>query len=733
MSGNEAAISGRREAIDARTLALCIGFFASGFCSLLYQVIWTRLAFAHFGIITPVLSLIVSVFMLGIGIGSVYGGNWAERLARRGLSPLTFWACMEFVIAIGAFVVPASFNFGETILLGLNSAASATYLAISAVVITITVLPWCVAMGTTVPVVMDHLRSSRGDRENFSLLYLANVFGAMVGTFLTAIALIEIFGLAGTYQLAAIVNLLIAALALILSRNSAAPGAETRMSPQIARAPAPPLSARLILFTTGFSCLGLEICWARDFTFDLYTTIYAFAFILTTYLLATMAGTVQYRKHVPGEREFRLWPRLALLFPAALLPVIVSDPRLKATGLGELLSIVPFSMLLGAVTPALIDRHAKDDPVRAGSLYGVNIAGSIVGPLIAAYILLPTVGIRWAMILLSLPLLPLTLLHYASGGRRRLASVVAAGVTLCLGVFFSRSYDDPYLSIYPQPAVVHRGIVATAIAAGTGRSQMLSVNGVPITDKSIETQIMADLPMALQGHANSALDICFGMGTTFRTLSFWGGDVTAVDLSSSVIRSFGFFYPDTAKILDNPKNRVVVDDGRRFLMRTKRKFDVITIDPPPPIPAAGSSLLYSTQFYVIVKRRLTPDGILQQWVPAEHGPTVQSIALALHQSFPYLEAFAGRGGFGIHFLASMHPIPSLTPSAFISRLPPRAARFLLAWGPPNDTLEKLVTNILDRRIPLDTLLPPPGSGIPALTDNRPFNEYFLLRKVGLMP
>ena len=43
MSGNGTAISGRREAIDARTLALCIGFFASGFCSLLYQVIWTRL------------------------------------------------------------------------------------------------------------------------------------------------------------------------------------------------------------------------------------------------------------------------------------------------------------------------------------------------------------------------------------------------------------------------------------------------------------------------------------------------------------------------------------------------------------------------------------------------------------------------------------------------------------------------------------------------------------------
>ena len=41
-------------------------FFISGFCSLLYEVLWTRLAFAHFGIITPVLSLVVSVFMLSL-------------------------------------------------------------------------------------------------------------------------------------------------------------------------------------------------------------------------------------------------------------------------------------------------------------------------------------------------------------------------------------------------------------------------------------------------------------------------------------------------------------------------------------------------------------------------------------------------------------------------------------------------------------------------------------------
>jgi spermidine synthase len=59
-----------------RTLFLL--FFLSGFCSLLYQVVWMRLAFASFGVITPVMSVVISVFMLGLAIGSWAGGRWIK-------------------------------------------------------------------------------------------------------------------------------------------------------------------------------------------------------------------------------------------------------------------------------------------------------------------------------------------------------------------------------------------------------------------------------------------------------------------------------------------------------------------------------------------------------------------------------------------------------------------------------------------------------------------------------
>jgi len=89
-------------------------FVASGFCSLVYQVVRLRLAFAAFGIITPVLSVLLSVFMLGLALGSWVAGQVVEPLAARTkLSPASGYAFVELGIGVGAFAVPAAFTWGE--------------------------------------------------------------------------------------------------------------------------------------------------------------------------------------------------------------------------------------------------------------------------------------------------------------------------------------------------------------------------------------------------------------------------------------------------------------------------------------------------------------------------------------------------------------------------------------------------------------------------------------------
>src|SRR5437016_13979166 len=98
--------------MDRFTRQILFGlFFVSGCCGLVYQVVWTRLAFASFGIILPVLSVVISVFMLGLSVGAWAGGRWIGALSRRtGLSAAYFYALAELVIGLGAFAVPRLFG-----------------------------------------------------------------------------------------------------------------------------------------------------------------------------------------------------------------------------------------------------------------------------------------------------------------------------------------------------------------------------------------------------------------------------------------------------------------------------------------------------------------------------------------------------------------------------------------------------------------------------------------------
>jgi len=138
---------------------LFILFFVSGFSGLVYQVVWVRLAFAAFGIITPVLSVVVSVFMLGLAIGAWAGGQSIKFLVRKtGWSALWFYAGTELLIGLGAFAVPELFAIGEKVLLSAGAADSARYLLFSALALALSVLPWCIFMGSTFPFMMAFVR-----------------------------------------------------------------------------------------------------------------------------------------------------------------------------------------------------------------------------------------------------------------------------------------------------------------------------------------------------------------------------------------------------------------------------------------------------------------------------------------------------------------------------------------------------------------------------------------------
>src|SRR5262252_7206522 len=423
------AISGRLKSI------LFLLFFCSGFCSLLYQVVWVRMAFAHFGVITPVLSVVLSVFMLGLGVGSWLAGKWVQWWSRRlKISSAYFYGGAELIIGIGALAVPQLFRAGENYLLKTGEASSTGYLLVSAIFIVVAILPWCTMMGATFPLMMSFIRQiDPANRSSFSFLYLANVMGAMAGTAVTALVLVELFGFRETYVIAATINCLIAATSFALARLHRL---EARQPVGLRRPAQVPMQAgidasrrwlEVVLFTTGFTSLAMEVAWTRAFTFVLKTTIYAFAMILTTYLLATWIGSYLYRRGLKGGRLISTEGVLGASCVFSLLPIVLNDPRLGENIAVTLLSIVPFCLALGYLTPRLIDAYSGGDPANAGRSYGVNIAGGILGPLVAAYILLPTIGTHAALLVLSVPMF---LLFLWAARRMLLSSWHGPGIAL---------------------------------------------------------------------------------------------------------------------------------------------------------------------------------------------------------------------------------------------------------------------------------------------------------------
>jgi spermidine synthase len=710
-----------------------IFFLVSGFCSILDEIIWLRLAMAQFGVTTALTSIVLSMFMAGLGVGSWGSGRLIRRYENRIRIPaLRLYALAELLIGMSAVLVPWQLLWGRMLLERVQVSSSGTYFVVSGVWVALTVVPWCACMGATIPIAMLAIRNSghQESKRSFSYLYLANVLGAVAGA-TVPLLLIELYGFGGTLKIGAALNGLLALSALILSANRSAQRPTAPHATAVGElpdhcSPGAPLQPLVLLFLTGLTSMGMEVVWIRQFTPYLNTVVYAFASILAVYLVSTFLGLQVYRLWSEKNRQEGRWIWLLLgLF--ALLPLVAANPGVHLSKLLRLLlGLAPFSGVVGFLTPLLVDRWSGGDPARAGKAYATNIVGCILGPLLAGFLLLPLMSERWVLFLFSLPWLLIGIRPLTRRTNRRFdwqATVSYAVVLVALPLLFSsRSYENQFAH-----GIVLRDHTATIVATGEGRNKVLLVNGVGITGLTPITKIMAHLPLAfLDRPPQNALVVCFGMGTTYRSLRSWDIPVTAVELVPSVPRVFGFYHADGPELFGSPLSHLVIDDGRRYLERTPGQYDVITIDPPPPVEAAGSSLLYSKEFYTIVCRRLRRGGILQQWLPWGDAVVHASVARALKESFPYVRVFHSVEGWGYHFLAGNQPLPERTAGELAQRLSAKAATDLVEWGPENNA-ERQFAQVLSRELSLDRMIAEAPEA-PALQDDHPVNEYYVIRR-----
>ncbi|OGV99694.1 MAG: hypothetical protein A3I04_04555 [Nitrospinae bacterium RIFCSPLOWO2_02_FULL_39_110] len=318
-----------------------------------------------------------------------------------------------------------------------------------------------------------------------------------------------------------------------------------------------------------------------------------------------------------------------------------------------LIMIIP-TMLMGASFPAISTIYLKDVKNIGrgiGRVYLVNTIGAIIGSFSAGFILLPIIGIQKSIIftgiiplILGITLIFLPPIHppLTKRGRRggKLIRYIVPTSSVVIGivviVLIIRSGDIPKLisvaKIDKGNEILYykEGIAGTVLVSSQETDltpfrkpvKRLWINGDPIAGEfrgALQLErLQAHLPLLFHPDPKEALIICFGTGSTAGAVSDHNvNEIYAIDILKEVFNSGEYFSEGNRNVLNDGRFRMIIEDGRNFLLTTDKRFDLITSEPPPP-SNAGIVNLYSREYYMLCKSRLKEGGMVSHWIPLHH-------------------------------------------------------------------------------------------------------------------
>jgi spermidine synthase len=660
-------------------------FLISGATGLVYEVTWMRSLGTVFGNTVFAASTILTAFMLGLAIGSWLLGRHADRMTR----PLRLYAWLELGIGVYAFAFPAILNAVDRFYLWFYQTCQpgphTLNLVRFVVSILILLLP-TVLMGGTLPVLSGLWAATPGRSESrlrtgqgVGLLYAVNTFGAVLGSFLSGYYLIRLLGVNSSIYVTATANVAIGSLAWLLSLGirprPVIPGAAKRkqqglaaLREQIARAQESPTVyservrtiALVGVFVAGFCAMAMEVLWSRVLVFVLGTSAYAFACMLTCFVLGLALGSLLSsvllvpRLKDPilafGVIEFAL--ALSILGSIQMLGWLwaldawvlerIVDWKISFAGdsmvhfIDTLAVIIVPTVLMGMVFPVAVRICA---PVwetvgrRVGQVYASNTIGCVLGSAAAGFLVIPLLGLRNSFLVVVAALFALAIALVALSDKRHRTLAMAGTVVSILlvaacAVWIPRDVFLQTVNTYHHPSkivFIDDGVTGTVTVHDLpDGDRLIAVDGVDVAgmDLMLRTtqKLQAYAPLLVHENPQDVVQIGYGSGETCGIgLDFGVARYTIVDICPGVFEAGVFFDEINRRSYANPKLRKIIMDGKNFIKMTEEKFDVIMNDSTYP-GTTGSSALYTYDHFKACRDRLKPKGVLSCWVPLDLRP-----------------------------------------------------------------------------------------------------------------
>jgi spermidine synthase len=673
-------------------LALCVLFFLSGFAGLVYQVLWLRQLGLLFGNTAYAAAMTLTIFFLGLTLGSWFWGNRAATVAR----PLRAYALLELAIAATAVAYFGLLDLYYAVygtLFRTFGSAPFLFTFVKAILATGILLPPAVFMGGTLPMMGQHVvRGAEQLGRRVTLLYGINTAGGALGALSAGFYLPPVLGFTRSYWLAIGVSIAVGVAAYAIGASNSPlwkrgaggdfatdPSQEIPLDPPFPKGEAGVLDPHVptgeggvlaVAFLSGFATLGLEVLWTKMFAQVLHNSVYSFSAILVTFLVALALGS--FAAHLLCRRAaqpaFGLVVLLLLagalvgLTPYAFhfvtdgLSYVAPKARWHAYILSVFANAATVMLLpaavIGTVFPYLLALTRLVDESAGktvGRLVAVNTSGAILGSLAAGFVLLGWLGL-WASIK------TMALLYFAA------AAVVSARLPLSpalralpLGglLLFATALDSsrlPLVRLDPRGECLHEmwegphGVVAVVERGKNLRLKVDNYYSLGGTGAFTYEQTQADIPIVMHPNPKSIFFLGLGTGITAGAALFHPvAEVTAAELIPEVVTAArGHFAKYINGLFEDPRARVVFEDGRHFLLGTDHTYDVIVGDLFIPWQA-GAGSLYTKEHFEAVARRLAPGGLFAQWLPLYQLSRDEALVITrtMLEVFPQLTLWRG--------------------------------------------------------------------------------------------
>ncbi len=404
-------------------------FFISGLTGLTYEILWTRMIVRIIGAAPFAVSIVLTVFMGGLGLGSYIAGRTIDRV-KDPLRLIRLYGILELAIGAYGVVLPlllvafgplysVLYNrlFEYFLVYNLLTFAGCSFLLILPVT----------CMGATLPVLSRFFITSLSRvGTHVGRLYGLNTIGAAAGSLLCGFWLISLWGVPGTLIFAIILNALIGIACLVVSHRlkgkMTAPeetmiGAEAK--PSKSHVPvnthAYGTYALIIFAVSGFCAMACEVIWIKLLGLIVGPTTYSFTIVIVTFISGLALGSIFFGwlgDRIKNVLMLLLLTQVAAALFALLFSQIMGNSQiffakvifhfkdnfaqlylLKAAMLFLFMSLPTFC--LGATFP-LVGKVYTNSLAHTGRsigfAYAVNSVGAVLGSFCAGFLLIPFIG-----------------------------------------------------------------------------------------------------------------------------------------------------------------------------------------------------------------------------------------------------------------------------------------------------------------------------------------------------